>query len=133
MTLQVSSRHCYACSPFPRATKNDTSMQRGPDCQSGSLATGVMSASHDHPSRGSNKSARAATIFIHNDAPQALLDCYENSFSLDVGSCGLGVGFEGDAIAEAFEAAFEVGFTVTLWFYGDTYFNSLFPVQGVLR
>jgi hypothetical protein len=75
VTLQVSSRHCYACSPFPRATKNDTSMQRGPDCQSGSQATAVMSASHDHPSRGSNKSARAATIFIHNDAPQALLDC----------------------------------------------------------
>jgi hypothetical protein len=75
VTLQVSSRHCYACSPFPRATKNDTSMQRGPDCQSGSQTTAVMSASHDHPSRGSNKSARAATIFIHNDAPQALLDC----------------------------------------------------------
>jgi hypothetical protein len=75
VTLQVSSRHCHACSPFPRATKNDTSMQRGPDCQSGSQTTAVMSASHDHPSRGSDKSARAATIFIHNDAPQALLDC----------------------------------------------------------
>jgi hypothetical protein len=28
---------------------------------------------------------------------------------VDVGSCGLGLGFEGDAIAEAFKAAFEVG------------------------
>ena len=69
MTPQVRSRHCHACSPFPRATKNGASMQRGPDCQSGSQATGVMSASHDHPSRGSDKSARAATIFTHNGAP----------------------------------------------------------------
>jgi hypothetical protein len=75
VTLQVRSRHCYTCSPFPGATKNDTSMQRGPDCLSGSQTTAVMSASHDHPSPGSDKSARAATIFIHNDAPQALLDC----------------------------------------------------------
>ena len=41
--------------------------------------------------------------------PRALVDCHENSFSVDVGSCGLGLGFEGDAIAEAFEAAFEIG------------------------
>jgi hypothetical protein len=58
---------------------------------------------------GSDKSARAATIFIDNGAPQALVGCHENSFSVDVGSCGLSLGFEGDAIAEAFEAAFEVG------------------------
>jgi hypothetical protein len=54
-------------------------MQRGPDCHSGSQTTAVMSASHDHPSPGSDKSARAATIFIHNDAPQALLDCHANA------------------------------------------------------
>ena len=36
---------CYACSPFPRATKNGTSMQRGPDCHSGSQATAGSSAS----------------------------------------------------------------------------------------
>ena len=58
---------------------------------------------------GSDKSARAATIFIDNGAPQALVGCHENSFSVDVGSCGLSLGFEGDAIAEAFEAAFEIG------------------------
>jgi hypothetical protein len=52
---------------------------------------------------------RLAAIFIHNGAPQALVGCHENSFSADVGSCGLGLGFEGDAIAEAFEAAFEIG------------------------
>jgi len=28
---------------------------------------------------GSDKSARAATIFIHNGAPEALVGCYENS------------------------------------------------------
>ena len=32
---------------------------------------------HDRPLRGSNKSARAATIFIHNGAPQALIGCFE--------------------------------------------------------
>ena len=52
-------------------------MQRGPDCYSGSSATAVLSASHDHPSRGSDKSARTSnTIFIHNGAPQALAGCY---------------------------------------------------------
>src|SRR5271156_4975743 len=30
---------------------------------------------HDRPSRGSDKSARPATIFIHNGAPQALVGC----------------------------------------------------------
>ena len=49
MTLQVRSRHCYACSPFPGATKNGTSMQRGPDSQSGLRATAVLSASARSP------------------------------------------------------------------------------------
>src|SRR5574337_2115794 len=35
--------------------------------------------------------------------------CHENSFSVKVGSCGFGLWFEGDVIAEAFEAPFEVG------------------------
>ena len=30
---------------------------------------------HDRPSRGSDKPARAATFFIHNGAPQALVGC----------------------------------------------------------
>src|SRR5271166_4213169 len=49
VTLQVRSRHCYTCSPFPGATKNGTSMQRGPDCHSGSQATAVLSASARSP------------------------------------------------------------------------------------
>jgi hypothetical protein len=32
---------------------------------------------HDRPSRGSDKPARVATIFIHNGAPQALVGCLE--------------------------------------------------------
>ena len=32
---------------------------------------------HDRPSRGSDKPARAATIFIHNGAPQALVGCFD--------------------------------------------------------
>ena len=32
----AGSRHCHTCSPFPGATKNGTSMPRGPDCLSGS-------------------------------------------------------------------------------------------------
>jgi hypothetical protein len=49
VTPQVRSRHCYACSPFPGATKNGTSMQRGPDSQSGLRATAVLSASARSP------------------------------------------------------------------------------------
>ena len=49
VTLQVRSRHCHACSPFPRATKNGTSTQRGPDCLSGSRATAELSASTRSP------------------------------------------------------------------------------------
>jgi hypothetical protein len=33
---------------------------------------------HDRPSRGSGKSARAATFFIHKGAPQALVGCLES-------------------------------------------------------
>src|SRR5208282_4881613 len=40
---------CHACSPFPRATKNGTSTQRGPDCLSGSRATAELSASTRSP------------------------------------------------------------------------------------
>ena len=58
---------------------------------------------------GSDKSARAATIFIHNGAPEALVGCHENGFSVDVGSCGHGLWFEGDVVAEALETSFEVG------------------------
>jgi len=39
VTLQVQQRFCHTCSPFPGATKNGTSMQRGPDSYAGSLAT----------------------------------------------------------------------------------------------
>ena len=35
--------------------------------------------------------------------------CHENSFSADVGSCGLGLWFEGDVVAEALDTSFEVG------------------------
>ena len=35
--------------------------------------------------------------------------CHENSFSVDVGSCGLGLWFEGDAVAETLDTSFEVG------------------------
>ncbi len=56
---------------------------------------------------------RPAAIFIHNGAPQALVGCHENSLSRTgirlPASRGLNRGFEGDPIAEAFEAAFEVG------------------------
>ena len=41
--------------------------------------------------------------------PRALVGCYENSFSVDAGSCGRGLWFEGDVIAEALETSFEVG------------------------
>ena len=47
-TPQVRSRHCHACSG-PGATKNGASMQRGPDCKSGSPATAEMSASKRSP------------------------------------------------------------------------------------
>src|SRR5208283_5596114 len=39
----------------------------------------------------------------------ALPYCHENGFSVDVGSCGHGLWFEGDVIAEALETSFEVG------------------------
>ncbi|HYA80268.1 MAG TPA: hypothetical protein VED87_04980, partial [Methylocystis sp.] len=38
---------------------------------------------HDRPSRGSDKSARAANIFIHNGAPQALVGCFDRRTPLD--------------------------------------------------
>ena len=81
MTLQVKSRHCYACSPFPGATKNGTSMQRGPDCQYGVVShRSYVGLSTIARREGSDKSARAATpIFIHNGAPQALEGCYVGS------------------------------------------------------
>src|SRR3954469_8909146 len=77
VTPQVSSRHCHTCSPFPGATKNSTSMQRGPDCLSGSNATQNASASTRSPIPGSNKPAGAATIFNHNGARPAQLGCLD--------------------------------------------------------
>lgn len=35
--------------------------------------------------------------------------CHENSFGGDEGSCGLGLWFEGDVVAEALDTSFEVG------------------------
>src|SRR3954463_6196225 len=75
VTPQVSSRHCHTCSPFPGATKNSTSMQRGPDCLSGSNATQNASASTRSPIGDSDKPARAATIFNHNGARPAQPGC----------------------------------------------------------
>src|SRR4051812_35430692 len=75
VTPQVSSRHCHTCSPFPGATKNSTSMQRGPDCLSGSNATQNASASTRSPIGNSDKPARAATIFNHNGARPAQPGC----------------------------------------------------------
>jgi hypothetical protein len=77
VTPQVGSRHCHTCSPFPGATKNSTSMQRGPDCLSGSKATQNASASTRSPIQGSDKPARAATIFNHNGARPAQLGCFD--------------------------------------------------------
>src|SRR4051794_16370698 len=77
VTPQVSSRHCHTCSPFPGATKNSTSMQRGPDCLSGSNATQNASASTRSPIGNSDKPARAATIFNHNGARPAQPGCLE--------------------------------------------------------
>ncbi len=49
--------------PVSRATKNGTSMQRGPDSYSGSLATaGRVQPHHDRPLRASDKPAHAATF-----------------------------------------------------------------------
>src|SRR3954451_10356788 len=75
VTPQVGSRHCHTCSPFPGATKNSTSMQRGPDCLSGSEATQNVSASTRSPIENSDKPARAAIIFNHNGARPAQLGC----------------------------------------------------------
>src|SRR3954467_6264640 len=83
VTPQVGSRHCHTCSPFPGATKNSTSMQRGPDCLSGSKATQNVSASTRSPIQGSDKPARAATIFNHNGARPAQLGCLEAVFRID--------------------------------------------------
>src|SRR3954451_4106768 len=82
VTPQVGSRHCHTCSPFPGATKNSTSMQRGPDCLSGSKATQNASASTRSPIGGSDKPAGAATIFNHNGAHPAQLGCLEPTSSL---------------------------------------------------
>src|SRR5208283_3579981 len=41
--------------------------------------------------------------------PKALVGCHENSFSVNVESCGLGLWFEGDVVAEALDTSFEVG------------------------
>src|SRR5215472_574545 len=82
VTLQVRSRHCHACSPLPRATKNGTSMQRGPDCHSGLRTTADLSASPRSPvARLRQTGSRRHTIFIHNGAPQALVGCHENSMA----------------------------------------------------
>src|SRR3954454_14489706 len=61
--------------PVPGATKNSASMQRGPDCLSGSQATQNVSASTRSPIQGSDKPTRAATIFINNSARPAQLGC----------------------------------------------------------
>src|SRR5439155_810364 len=57
------------------ATKNSTSMQRGPDCLSGSNATQNVPASTRSPIPGSDKPAYAATIFNHHGARPAQLGC----------------------------------------------------------
>ena len=51
VTPQVCSRHCHTCSPFPGATKNSTSMQRGPDCLSGSTPPRMLQPQHDRRSQ----------------------------------------------------------------------------------
>src|SRR3954451_19362703 len=89
VTPQVGSRHCHTCSPFPGATKNSTSMQRGPDCLSGSKATQNASASTRSPIQGSDKPTRAATIFNHNGAPPAQLSCLVLTF-VDLEHCHSG-------------------------------------------
>src|SRR3954466_12574659 len=91
VTPQVGSRHCHTCSPFPGATKNSTSMQRGPDCLSGSKATQNVSASTRSPIENSDKPARAATIFIHNGARPAQLGCLGNDNA--IGEAGLKLRF----------------------------------------
>src|SRR3954453_3555782 len=83
VTPQVGSRHCHTCSPFPGATKNSTSMQRGPDCLSGSKATQNEPASTRSPIRGSDKPAYAATIFNHNGARPAQLGCLGRCSAID--------------------------------------------------
>ena len=75
VTPQVGSRHCHKCSPSSGATKNSASLQRGPDCLSGSQATQNWSASTQSPIQGSDKPACAATIFNHNGARPAQLGC----------------------------------------------------------
>ena len=73
MTLQVRPIHCHACSPFPRAKEWYLYAARA------GLPIGVashrsfVSLSTIARREGSDKSARAATIFIHNGAPQALV------------------------------------------------------------
>jgi hypothetical protein len=63
VTPQVCSRHCHPCSPFPRATKNDTSMQRGPDCLSGSQATAEIDSLNTIARRETRSDRPAAQPF----------------------------------------------------------------------
>src|SRR3954454_5389637 len=108
VTPQVSSRHCHTCSPFPGATKNSTSMQRGPDCLSGSNATQNASASTRSPIGNSDKPARAATIFNHNGARPAQPGCLAgNEDDLDQAiAYAISAGERADALL-AFEDAVE--------------------------
>src|SRR5208283_1945236 len=109
VTPQVKSRHCYACSPFPGATKNGTSMQRGPDCHSGSQATAVLSASARSPVAKAPTNRPAPPPFSSIMARRRRWLAATKIAARVLASRGLSIEFQDDAIAEAFEAAFEVG------------------------
>src|SRR5208337_674338 len=87
---------CHACSPFPGATKNGTSMQRGPDCYTGSYATAVLSASARSPVAKAPTNRPAPPPFSSIMARRrrwlaatcCAPICHENSLSVDAGHAG---------------------------------------------
>ena len=79
MTLQVKSRHCYACYLVPEGDKEWYLYAARAGLPIGVASHRSYVGLTRSPVESSDKSARAATpIFIHNGAPQALEGCYEN-------------------------------------------------------
>ena len=76
MTLQVSSRHCYTCFPVPGGDKEWYLYATRAGLPIGVAShRSYVSLSTVARRQGSDKTARAATIFIDNGAPPALVGC----------------------------------------------------------
>lgn len=81
MTLQVKSRHCYACYLVPEGDKEWYLYAARAGLPIGVASHRSYVGLTRSPVESSDKSARVATpIFTHNGAPQALEGCQDAPF-----------------------------------------------------